>query len=115
MFGPNQTFELGDFRYSTGLNAIWFSPLGALTFSYAIPLKSEATDEEKHSTSLLVLRSEAHMRLRFAKLACLAFISLAFVMQPALAANLKIGIDLQRAATESPQAESARKKIDREP
>lgn len=55
------------------------------------------------------------MRLRFAKLACLAFISLAFVMQPALAANLKIGIvDLQRAATESPQAESARKKIDRE-
>ena len=47
VFGPNQTFELGDFRYSTGLNAIWFSPLGALTFSYAIPLKSEATDEEK--------------------------------------------------------------------
>ena len=47
VFGPNQTFELGDFRYSTGLNAIWFSPLGALTFSYAIPLKSEANDEEK--------------------------------------------------------------------
>ncbi len=47
VFGPNQTFELGDLRYSTGLNAIWFSPLGALTFSYAIPLKSEANDEEK--------------------------------------------------------------------
>jgi outer membrane protein insertion porin family len=47
VFGPNQTFEVGDFRYSAGVNAIWFSPLGALTFSYAVPLKSESTDEEK--------------------------------------------------------------------
>ena len=88
-------------------------PLGALTFSYAIPLKSEATDEKNHSTSLLVLRSEAHMRRFETGLSGLHFSG--FVMQPALAANLKIGIvDLQRAATESPQAESARKKIDRE-
>lgn len=47
VFGPNQELNIGDFRYSAGVNAIWFSPLGALTFSYAVPLKSESTDEEK--------------------------------------------------------------------
>ena len=47
VFGPNQTLELGQFRYSTGMNAIWFSPLGALTFSYAFPLHTKPGDEEK--------------------------------------------------------------------
>ena len=47
VFGTKQHFELGDLRYSAGLSAIWLSPLGALTFSYAVPIKSEATDEEQ--------------------------------------------------------------------
>ena len=45
VFGDNQEFDVGDFRYSAGLSAIWLSPFGALTFSYAVPLKTKSNDE----------------------------------------------------------------------
>ena len=45
VFGPGQRFEIGDFRYSTGISAVWLSPLGPLTLSFAAPLKTEDEDE----------------------------------------------------------------------
>ena len=45
VFGDNQDFDTGDFRYSAGVGAIWLSPLGAMTFSYAVPLKTKSADE----------------------------------------------------------------------
>lgn len=45
VFGDNQDFDTGDFRYSAGIGAIWLSPLGAMTFSYAVPLKTKSADE----------------------------------------------------------------------
>jgi outer membrane protein insertion porin family len=38
-------FEFDELRYSAGVGASWLSPLGALTFSYAIPLNKKADDE----------------------------------------------------------------------
>ena len=45
VFGPGQQFAFGDLRYSTGLTAVWLSPLGPLTLSVAAPLKTETEDE----------------------------------------------------------------------
>ncbi|NKC14191.1 MAG: outer membrane protein assembly factor BamA [Gammaproteobacteria bacterium] len=45
VYGDNQDFDLGDLRYSTGLGAIYLSPLGALTFSWGVPLKTRGGDE----------------------------------------------------------------------
>nr|VFK23831.1 MAG: Beta-barrel assembly machine subunit BamA [Candidatus Kentron sp. MB]VFK26730.1 MAG: Beta-barrel assembly machine subunit BamA [Candidatus Kentron sp. MB]VFK74609.1 MAG: Beta-barrel assembly machine subunit BamA [Candidatus Kentron sp. MB] len=45
VYGPKENLDLGTFRYSTGLATTWISPFGALTFSYAIPLKKEPNDE----------------------------------------------------------------------
>ena len=53
------------------------------------------------------------MRLRLAQLGGLAVIALTLCVQPVWAAGYKIGIvDLQKAASTSPQAEAARKAID---
>ncbi|MBT6272871.1 MAG: BamA/TamA family outer membrane protein, partial [Chromatiales bacterium] len=45
VFGDNQDFDVGDLRYSAGLGAIYLSPLGALTFSWGVPLKTKSGDE----------------------------------------------------------------------
>ena len=45
VFGPGQTLDFGDLRYSTGVSAIWLSPLGALTASIALPLNDESFDD----------------------------------------------------------------------
>nr|VFJ46110.1 MAG: Beta-barrel assembly machine subunit BamA [Candidatus Kentron sp. FW] len=45
VYGPQENLDLGTLRYSTGLATTWISPFGALTFSYAMPLKKEPTDE----------------------------------------------------------------------
>ncbi len=45
VFGPNEDISLGDLRYSTGVSAIWISPFGAVSISYAIPLADKSTDD----------------------------------------------------------------------
>jgi outer membrane protein insertion porin family len=40
-------FEPDELRYSAGIGASWLSPVGALTVSYAIPLKTDAQDEKE--------------------------------------------------------------------
>jgi outer membrane protein insertion porin family len=37
--------EWNELRASTGLSLLWLSPVGALTFSYAIPLNDKEGDE----------------------------------------------------------------------
>ena len=44
VFGPGQKFNISEFRSSVGLSAIWLSPLGAITFSAALPLNDQAGD-----------------------------------------------------------------------
>ncbi|MCV6638122.1 outer membrane protein assembly factor BamA [Candidatus Albibeggiatoa sp. nov. NOAA] len=39
VFGPDDDFDVGKFRYSAGLSAIWVTPVGVMTFSVARPLK----------------------------------------------------------------------------
>ncbi|NOX08279.1 MAG: outer membrane protein assembly factor BamA [Gammaproteobacteria bacterium] len=38
------SFDAGEIRYSTGLSAIWLSPMGALQFSFANPLNDKPGD-----------------------------------------------------------------------
>ena len=45
VYGPDEDFDLGELRYSTGATLIWLSPIGPFTFSLASPLKTEARDE----------------------------------------------------------------------
>ena len=45
VFGPGDTFDVGELRTSVGLSAIWLSPLGALTFSAALPLNDKSGDK----------------------------------------------------------------------
>jgi len=45
VFGVDENFDRDELRYSTGLSAIWFSPLGLLSFSYAKPLKTQQGDQ----------------------------------------------------------------------
>jgi outer membrane protein insertion porin family len=40
-------FDPDELRYSTGIGASWLSPVGALTFSYAVPMKTDDQDEEE--------------------------------------------------------------------
>ena len=43
----NNLFEPDEMRYSAGIGASWLSPVGALTVSYAVPLKTDRQDEEE--------------------------------------------------------------------
>ncbi len=43
----NNLFDVDELRYSTGLGFSWLSPVGALTVSYALPLKTDDQDEEE--------------------------------------------------------------------
>ena len=45
VYGPDDDFELDLLRYSVGVGAIWLSPIGPLTISFAEPLNSEDIDE----------------------------------------------------------------------
>ncbi|NNE34253.1 MAG: outer membrane protein assembly factor BamA [Rhodothermales bacterium] len=40
-------FDPDELRYSVGIGASWLSPVGALTVSYAYPLKTDSQDEEE--------------------------------------------------------------------
>lgn len=45
VYGPNESLELGDLRYSTGMSAIWISPFGAVSVSVAQPINEQSTDQ----------------------------------------------------------------------
>ena len=45
VYGPEEDFDFDTLRYSTGIAAVWLSPIGPLTMSFAEPLKSQPDDE----------------------------------------------------------------------
>ena len=45
VYGPKEDFDFDTLRYSTGIAAIWLSPVGPLTMSFARALKTRAGDE----------------------------------------------------------------------
>ena len=45
VYGSSEGFELGSLRYSTGIGAVWLSPVGPMTMSFAYPLRTEPDDE----------------------------------------------------------------------
>lgn len=45
VYGPKEDFDFDTLRYSTGIAAIWLSPVGPLTMSFAKALKTRAGDE----------------------------------------------------------------------
>jgi len=44
----DDSFDLGEMRYSTGLSLTWLSPMGALGFALALPLNDESDDETEN-------------------------------------------------------------------
>ena len=44
VYGRGEQFDLSQLRYSTGLAFNWFSPMGPLSFSYAVPLNEKPED-----------------------------------------------------------------------
>ena len=40
-------FDAGELRYSTGISSLWVSPIGPLTMSFAVPLKTLEGDERQ--------------------------------------------------------------------
>lgn len=47
VFAASGDFEASELRYSAGIGAIWLSPLGPITVSYAKPLNKKEGDEEQ--------------------------------------------------------------------
>jgi len=47
VYGINEKFKAAELRYSSGVSAVWLSPLGPLTFSVAQPLNSKPEDSEQ--------------------------------------------------------------------
>jgi outer membrane protein insertion porin family len=45
VYGVQEDFDVDQLRYSTGLSAIWLSPLGVLSFSLAKPLNQKPGDQ----------------------------------------------------------------------
>ena len=45
VFGPDENVDIGDLRYSVGISAVWMSPFGALTISFAQPFNDDPDDE----------------------------------------------------------------------
>jgi outer membrane protein insertion porin family len=45
VYGVEEDFDVDQLRYSTGLSAIWLSPLGILSFSLAKPLNQKPGDQ----------------------------------------------------------------------
>jgi outer membrane protein insertion porin family len=44
VYGNGEPFGLGLLRYSAGVGLSWYSPMGPLTFSYAVPLHAQPGD-----------------------------------------------------------------------
>jgi outer membrane protein insertion porin family len=44
VYGPGEQVDLGQLRYASGLAFNWYSPVGPLSFSYAIPLNDKPGD-----------------------------------------------------------------------
>lgn len=44
VYGPSEKLDFGQLRYSAGLAFNWYSPVGPLSFSYAVPLNKQAGD-----------------------------------------------------------------------
>ncbi|MET0092375.1 MAG: BamA/TamA family outer membrane protein, partial [Sedimenticola sp.] len=42
--GDNE-IDLGELRYSTGVSALWLSPMGALGLSFGLPLNDKSSDD----------------------------------------------------------------------
>ena len=47
VYGPKEDFDLDTLRYSTGIAGVWLSPVGPLTMSFAVPLRTQAGDETR--------------------------------------------------------------------
>ncbi len=47
VYGPGEKLDVGQLRYSAGIAFNWFSPVGPLSFSYAIPLNSKPQDHKE--------------------------------------------------------------------
>lgn len=47
VYGPGEKVDLGQLRYSAGIAFNWFSPVGPLSFSYAIPLNDKPDDRRE--------------------------------------------------------------------
>ncbi|ALG68808.1 outer membrane protein assembly factor BamA [Beggiatoa leptomitoformis] len=45
VYGQNENFDVSTLRASTGLGAIWISPIGILTFSLAYPINDKEGDQ----------------------------------------------------------------------
>jgi outer membrane protein insertion porin family len=45
VYGSDEKVDLGQLRYSAGLAFNWFSPVGPLSFSYAVPLNDKPGDQ----------------------------------------------------------------------
>ena len=45
VYSSKEDFDVGSLRYSTGVAAVWLSPVGPFTMSYAYPLKTMTDDE----------------------------------------------------------------------
>lgn len=45
VYGPTESIDVGDLRYSAGLAFNWFSPIGPLSISWASPLNDKLGDE----------------------------------------------------------------------
>jgi len=44
VFGPSENVDVGDLRYSYGVGLFWYSPIGPLALSYALPINDVETD-----------------------------------------------------------------------
>ena len=53
VYGKGEKFDVGEFRYSTGLALTWFSPIGPLKLSYGIPIKRKPEDRLERFQFLL--------------------------------------------------------------
>lgn len=47
VYGADERFDLGQLRYSAGIAFNWFSPVGPLSFSYAVPLNEKPGDQKE--------------------------------------------------------------------
>lgn len=45
VYGPDDSVDLGELRYSTGLSGIWISPFGVVSVSLAAPIGSQSGDD----------------------------------------------------------------------
>jgi outer membrane protein insertion porin family len=45
VFGNEQSFDISDLRYSAGVGFHWFSPVGPISLTYALPLNDEPGDD----------------------------------------------------------------------